>query len=55
MTYRKTKKLINKILTKEDCTEVGIFISILSFEYINFYGIKKEDFLKKFKKQFGDY
>lgn len=48
MTYKKTKRLINKIM-KEDCVEVGIFISLLSKEYIDFYCIDEKDFLKSLK------
>lgn len=48
MTIQKTEKLINKIL-KEDCTEVGIFISLLSYEYMKKYNITKTQFERSLK------
>lgn len=49
MKQKKAIRLINKILRESSCTEVGIFISLLSNEYITFYDISQKDFLKSLK------
>ena len=49
MKAKKAIKLKNEILTKNNCTEVGIFISLLSSEYITLYDIPQKDFLKSLK------
>lgn len=48
MTVRKAEDMIKKIM-KEDCVEVGIFISMLSNEYIKTYDISERDFLRSLK------
>lgn len=49
MTYNKANRLVNKIM-KEECTEVGIFITYLSRIYMMTYDIDDKDFLKSLKK-----
>ena len=48
MTTQEAKKLINKIL-KEDSTEAGIFISMLSYEYLKKTNITEKQFVRSLK------
>ncbi len=48
MTTKKANKLMNTIL-KEDVAEIGVFISLLSYEYMQNIGISKEEFLEHLK------
>lgn len=48
MTQRKANKLIKQIL-KEDPKEVGIFISLLSYEFMQLTGESNTEFLKRLK------
>lgn len=48
MTTQEAKKLINKIL-KEDSIEVGIFISMLSYEYLKKTNITEKQFARSLK------
>ena len=45
MTPEQAYKIINKIL-KLDAKEAGIFISLLSYEFINQYEITNKEYLK---------
>lgn len=45
----KAKRMIEKIINKEKCTEVGIFISMLSFYFIKSYDISIKEFIKSLK------
>lgn len=49
MTYKKANRLVNKIM-KEECSEVGVFITYLSKIYMMTYDIDDKDFLKSLKK-----
>lgn len=49
MTYKKANRLVNKIM-KEECAEVGVFITYLSRIYTITYDIDDKDFLKSLKK-----
>lgn len=49
MKHKKAIKLIDKIMSKNDAKEVGIFISLLSYEYITFYEVEQKEFLKSLK------
>ena len=49
MTIQKAIKFINKILKEDDGTQQGIFISLLSDEYIKKYGLTQQQFLKSLK------
>lgn len=48
MKIKKANKLINRIL-KNDFTEIGIFISMLSYKFIEKYNIDEKDFYKHLK------
>lgn len=48
MTTREANKLIDKIL-KEDSIETGIFISMLSYEYMKKNNITQTQFLRSLK------
>ena len=41
-------KIINQVI-KEGSVEAGIFISILSYNFITNFGVKRADFLKSLK------
>ena len=45
-------KLIYKILNKNKCQDIGVFISILSYKYRNLYDISEKDFIKSLKNSF---
>lgn len=49
MTTREADKIINKILNKEECTEVGIFLSIFANEYMKRYNITEKEFIRSIK------
>ena len=46
MEAKKAYKLINEIL-RENNTETGIFISLLSHEYISMIDMPRKDFIKR--------
>ncbi len=48
MTVQEANKIIDKVL-KEDSVEAGIFISMLSNEYIKQSNITEEQFIKSLK------
>lgn len=48
MKIRKANKMINEIL-KEDNIEIGIFISMLSYEYIRQSNITEKQFINSLK------
>ena len=48
MEYRKAKNMINKIL-KENPVEIGIFISMLCYEYTKQYDIDDKHFFNSLK------
>lgn len=48
MTTRQAKNLIDKIL-KENCIEIGIFISMLSYEYMKKNNITQTQFERSLK------
>lgn len=49
MTTQKAEKIINEIL-KEEPTEVGIFISLLSHKFLRKTGLSKGTFLRTLNK-----
>ena len=49
MGAKKALKIIDKILRECECAEVGVFISILSYDYMCLYDISKKDFIKSLK------
>lgn len=49
MSEKQAIKTIEKIMNKNDVIEAGIFISILSYEYMKFYNISQKNFLKSLK------
>lgn len=48
MEYRKAKNMIDKIL-KENPVEIGIFISMLCYEYTKLYDIDDKHFFNSLK------
>ena len=49
MTAQKTEKLMKEIL-KEEMVEVGIFITLLSYNFIKQTGLPEKEFLKSLKR-----
>ena len=48
MTLQEANRLIKKIL-KSDCVEAGIFISMLSYEYMEKFNVSEKNFLRSLK------
>ena len=48
MTDKRAEKLIKEIMDK-DAQTAGIFISLLSYNYIQKYGISNKEFIKSLK------
>ena len=49
MTVKRTKELIDEILS-EEMVEVGIFLSLLSHEFVKKSGLTERQFLKTLKR-----
>lgn len=49
MEVKKARKLIRKIILENEATEVGIFISMLSFQFIQACGITQDEFISSLK------
>ena len=49
MEVKKARKLIRKIINENEAPEIGIFISMLSYSFMQVCGIKQEDFIRSLK------
>ena len=49
MTVKRTKELIDEILS-EEMVEIGIFLSLLSHEFVKQTGLTERQFLKTLKR-----
>lgn len=49
MTPKKAENTINKLFKENDSVELGIFISLFSYHYIQCFDLTKEEFLKSLK------
>lgn len=49
MTQKQAENAINKLFKENDSAELGIFISLLSYHYIQCFDLTKEEFLKSLK------
>lgn len=49
MEVKKARKMIRKIINENEATEIGIFISMLSFQFMQVCNLSEEDFIRSLK------